>query len=133
LAPRVAAVLERMPGPGPIGILVAAITAAVLAVESDSRGFGGFFVHRPVEAGFLSGVLLTLVVSVIISAVVDSIRDVKWKFLSIAAFEAVAYEVTLVIDGLNALVTGLPVMDGVAKPVPRTCPLLRPRTRPSFP
>jgi hypothetical protein len=95
------------------GAAIAALTAAVLVVEGASRGFGDFFAHRPVEAGFLSGVLLTLVVSVIVGAILDSVRNVKWNSLSVAAFEALAHEVTIVIDTLNTLVTGFAADDGL--------------------
>jgi hypothetical protein len=74
--------------------------------ELWSHGFAKFLAERPLEAGLLSGVLLTLLVSFFVERVLAVTRRAKWESVSTAAFEALAREVGVVIAGLNELVAG---------------------------
>lgn len=116
--------LSEFPAPFVVAIVVA--VATVVAVELSSRGFAEFFATRPLEAGILSGLSLSLIVAIFVERVLAASRRAKWDSVRIGAFEALAYEVTLVIDRLNELVTGT---DFAATPYAEYADAVRERLR----
>lgn len=77
-----------------------------MLTELAWHGFAQFFAAHSIEAGFVSGVLLSLIVAFFVERILVVTRLAKWESVSVAAFEALAYEVGIVIGALNELVAG---------------------------
>src|SRR3954447_10360181 len=86
---------------------VVCCAAALVTAELISHRFRDFYKDRPLQAGFVTGVVLALLAYLVIDAVRANLNEKRWTPLSKLAFLALAAETTLVIDTLLSLVTGM--------------------------
>lgn len=84
---------------------VLAVVAAVIAVEWSFGTVRDFYQARPLQAGVLTGALLSAVAYFGFDAVRAQLNESRWSPLSTLAFVSLAYQTTLIIDVLLWLVT----------------------------
>jgi hypothetical protein len=98
---------------------VVALISLVLVLEASSRRVSEFYVDHPLQAGILSGILLSVVALFGIDAVRADLHERRWGPLSRLALLSLAAQTTLLIDVALWLATGQrPVND--ARPVDST-------------
>jgi hypothetical protein len=86
------------------GVVAVAAVAATVAAELESHWIASFFADHPLQAGLVSGAILSLVAYWVINAVLAAVHEKRWRPLSALAFKALASETTLVIDVMAWLV-----------------------------
>jgi hypothetical protein len=80
---------------------------ALVLVESIWRKVGSFYTDHPLQAGILTGLLLSFLAYFVVDAIRANLNERRWRPLSVLAFLGLAAETTLVIDTLLWLVTGI--------------------------
>jgi hypothetical protein len=78
----------------------------VVVIELVSGGVREFYRDRPLQAGLLTGFILSLIAVFGIDAVRADFQERRWAPLSQLAFLSLAYQTTLIIDTFLWLVTG---------------------------
>ena len=95
------------------------LVVALLVVELRCGRVRMFYVDHPLQAGIVTGVVLSLVAYLGFDAVRASMNDARWGPLSSIAFLSLAYQTTLVIDVLLWLVTGIVPSNDATPPADR--------------
>ena len=85
--------------------VLALLVVAVLVVELASGGVREFYAERPLQAGVLTGVLLSVVAYFGLDAVRADLNERRWAPLSRLALMWLASQTTLLIDVALWLVT----------------------------
>jgi hypothetical protein len=88
-----------------LGLVVLTIVL-VLGIEAASGEVSGFYVDHPLQAGMLTGILLSVVALFGIDAVRADLNERRWQPLSRLALLSLAAQTTLLIDVALWLVTG---------------------------
>jgi hypothetical protein len=95
--------------------LLVALVGAVLVVELMSGGLRDFYKERPLQAGVLTGLLLSIVAYFGFDAIRAELTQRRWAPLSRLALMWLASQTTILIDVALWLVTGQPP-DNDARP-----------------
>jgi hypothetical protein len=87
--------------------LILGAVILILATEVVWHGLGSFYTDHPLQAGIVTGVLLSLVAYFVVDAIRAELNEKRWEPLSKLAFISLAEETTQVIDTMLWVVTGI--------------------------